>query len=49
MNIGLQVSEEMVKKHPELQYLQQQIKIGELKYNEKSRLLNFLSDTPIRV
>ncbi len=29
MNIGLQVSEEMVKKHPELQYLQQQIKIGE--------------------
>jgi cobalt-zinc-cadmium resistance protein CzcA len=44
MNIGLQVSEEMVKQHPELQYLQQQIKVGEAEVQlEKSRLLpNFL-------
>lgn len=40
MNVGLQVSEEMVKQHPELQYLQQQIKIGEAEVQlEKSRLL----------
>lgn len=40
MNVGLQISEEMVKQHPELQYLQQQIKIGEAEVQlEKSRLL----------
>ena len=40
MNIGLQISEEMVQQHPELQYLQQQIKVGEAEVQlEKSRLL----------
>ena len=40
MNIGLQISEEMVKQHPELQYLQQQIRVGEAEVQfEKSRLL----------
>lgn len=40
MDIALQISEDMVKQHPELQYLQQQIKIGEAEVQlEKSRLL----------
>jgi cobalt-zinc-cadmium resistance protein CzcA len=40
MNIGLQISEDRVKQHPELQYLQQQIKVGEAEVQlEKSRLL----------
>lgn len=40
MNINLQVSEEMVKQHPELQYLHQQIKVNEAEAQlEKSKLL----------
>lgn len=40
INIGLQISEEMVQQHPELQYLQQQIKVSEAEVQlEKSRLL----------
>ena len=40
MNVGLQISEDRVKQHPELQYLQQQIKVGEAEVQlEKSRLL----------
>lgn len=40
MNINLQVSEEMVKQHPELQYLHQQIKVNEAEVQlEKSKLL----------
>lgn len=40
MDIGLQISEDRVKQHPELQYLQQQIKVGEAEVQlEKSRLL----------
>ncbi|MGE8536844.1 MAG: CusA/CzcA family heavy metal efflux RND transporter [Chryseobacterium sp.] len=40
MNMGIQISEEMVKQHPELQYLQQQIKVGEAEVQlEKSKLL----------
>lgn len=40
MNINLQVSEEMIKQHPELQYLDQQIKVNEAEAQlEKSKLL----------
>lgn len=40
MNINTQVSEEMIKEHPELQYLNQQIKINEAEAQlEKSKLL----------
>jgi len=40
MTIDLQVSEEMVKQHPELQYLNQQIKVNEAEAElEKSKLL----------
>ncbi|MCS3529366.1 TolC family protein [Chryseobacterium sp. JUb7] len=40
MNINTQVSEEMIKEHPELQYLNQQIKINEAAAQlEKSKLL----------
>lgn len=40
MNVNLQVSEEMIKQHPELQYLNQQIKVNEAEAQlEKSKLL----------
>lgn len=40
MNINLQVSEEIIKQHPELQYLNQQIKVNEAEAElEKSKLL----------
>lgn len=40
MDVGLQISEDRVKQHPELLYLQQQIKMGEAEVQlEKSRLL----------
>lgn len=40
MNINLQVSEEMIQQHPELQYLNQQIKVNEAEAQlEKSKLL----------
>lgn len=40
MNINVEVSEEMIKQHPELQYLNQQIKVNEAEAQlEKSKLL----------
>ncbi|VXB14746.1 TolC family protein [Chryseobacterium sp. 8AT] len=40
MNVNLQVSEEMIQQHPELQYLNQQIKVNEAEAQfEKSKLL----------
>ncbi len=40
MDMNLQISEDKVKQHPELQYLQQQIKVGEAEVQlEKSKLL----------
>ena len=40
MNVNLQISEEMIQQHPELQYLNQQIKINEAEAQlEKSKLL----------
>lgn len=40
MDVGLQISEDRVKQHPELLYLQQQIKVGEAEVQlEKSKLL----------
>ena len=40
MNINLQISEEIIKQHPELQYLNQQIKVNEAEAQlEKSKLL----------
>lgn len=40
MDVGLQISEDRIKQHPELLYLQQQIKVGEAEVQlEKSRLL----------
>lgn len=40
MNVNLQVSEEMIQQHPELQYLNQQIKVNEAEVQlEKSKLL----------
>lgn len=40
MNINIQVSEEMIQQHPELQYLNQQIKVNEAEAQlEKSKLL----------
>lgn len=40
MNVNLQVSEEMIQQHPELQYLNQQIKVNEAEAQlEKTKLL----------
>lgn len=40
MNVNLQVSEEMIQQHPQLQYLNQQIKVNEAEVQlEKSKLL----------